>query len=207
MSRGSLLWIALFAAILIPFAIWGDTVEAYGTELLEDAEPTPMLALTLMGLLAGDLVLPVPSSVLAVGTGAVFGTVTGAAIIAVGFTLGAWIGYEVGRSAGRAGVARWVEDGQRERLETFAAKHGLGLLVAMRAVPVLAEASVVVAGSSGMPRGRVLLTTTLANVVIAGIYAAAGSVAADTGSLELAAMAGVGIPGLAMLLTASLRKG
>lgn len=207
MSRGSLLWIALFAAILIPFAIWGDAVEAFGTELLQDAEPTPTLALTLMALLAGDLVLPVPSSVLAVGTGAVFGTVTGATIIGVGFTLGAWIGYEVGRSAGRAGVARWVEDGQRERLEAFAAKHGVGLLVAMRAVPVLAEASVVVAGSSGMPRGRVLVATTLANVVIAGIYAAAGSVAADTGSLELAAMAGVGFPGLAMLLTASLRKG
>ena len=178
MSRGRLLWIALFAAILIPFAIWGDTVEAYGAELLQDAEPTPTLALTLTALLAGDLVLPVPSSVLAVGTGAVFGTVAGAAIIAVGFTLGGWIGFEVGRSAGRAGVARWVEDGQRERLEAFAAKHGLGLLVAMRAVPVLAEASVVVAGSSGMPRGRVLLVTTLANIVIAGIYAMAGSVAA-----------------------------
>ena len=58
------------------------------------------LALTLVGLLASDLLLPIPSSVLAVGTGAVFGTAMGALLVALGFTLGAWIGYEVGRSAG-----------------------------------------------------------------------------------------------------------
>jgi len=206
-TRGHLLWVALFAAILVPFALWGDAFEAYGASLLDDAGPSAGLAITLIILLASDLVLPIPSSVLAVGTGAVFGTVAGAALIAVGFTLGAWVGYEVGRSAGRAGVKRWVDDAQRERLEAFAAEHGAGLLVAMRAVPVLAEASVVVAGSSGMPRGRVLLVTTLANVVIALVYAAAGSVAVDTGSLELAAMAGVGIPGLAMLATARFRRG
>ena len=206
MTKGRLLWLALFAAILVPFALWGDTFEAYGTELLAHAQPSPTLALTLVALLAGDLVLPIPSSLLAVGTGAVFGTLFGAVLIAVGFSAGAWIGYEVGRSAGRAGVKRWVEDEQRERMEAFAAKHGAGLLVAMRAVPVLAEASVVVAGSSGMPRGRVLLTTTVANLVIAVVYSAAGSMAADTGSLELAAMAGVGIPGVAMVLASRFTR-
>lgn len=206
-SRGKLLWVALFAAILVPFAIWGDAFEALGASLLEDATPSPTLALILVALLAGDLVLPVPSSLLAVGVGAVFGTVAGGALVTVGLSLGAWIGYELGRSAGRAGVSRWVEDAQRERLEAFAQRHGLALLVATRAVPVLAEASVVVAGTSGMPRARVLLVTTLANAVIATIYAAAGSIAANAGSMELAAMAGVGIPGLAMLLTARLRRG
>lgn len=205
MSRGALLWIALFAAIIIPFAIWGDQFEAYGARLLHDATPSVALATTLVALLAGDLVLPVPSSLLAVGTGAVFGIVGGTALITLGLSIGAWVGYEVGRSAGQAGVARWVDDAQRERLEAFAAKRGLGLLVALRAVPVLAEASVVVAGSSGMPRGRVLLSTTLANLMVATIYAAAGSIASDTGSLELAAMAGVGVPGLAMLIAAPLR--
>lgn len=205
MSRATLLWIGLFAAIIIPFVIWGEHFEAYGASLLEDATPSAALAITLVALLAGDLLLPIPSSLLAVGTGAVFGIAGGTALITLGLSIGAWVGYEVGRSAGQAGIARWVEDAQRERLEAFAAKRGLGLLVALRAVPVLAEASVVVAGSSGMPRGRVLVGTTLANLVIATIYAAAGSIASDTGSLELAAMAGVGVPGLAMLLAAPLR--
>lgn len=200
-----LLWIALFAAILVPFAIWGDAFEAYGTSLLDRATPSVSLALVLVALLAGDLVLPIPSSLLAVGVGAVFGAATGTAIITIGLSLGAWIGYELGRSAGRAGVSRWVDDAQRQRLEAFASKHGVGLLVALRAVPVLAEASVVVAGTSGMPRARVLGVTTAANLVIALIYAAAGSIAADLGSLELAAMAGVGLPGLAMLLSVRLR--
>ena len=35
-------------------------------------------------------------------------------------SIGAWVGYEVGRSAGQAGIARWVDDAQRERLEAFA---------------------------------------------------------------------------------------
>lgn len=205
MSRGTLLLLALFAAILVPFALFGDAFDAYAAALLEGATPSVALAFVLVALLAGDLVLPVPSSLVAVGAGAVFGAVAGTVLVAVGLSLGAWVGYELGRSAGRAGVARWVDDAQRERLEAFAAKRGLALLVALRAVPVLAEASVVVAGSGGMPRARVLVTTTLANLVIGAIYAAAGSFAVSTGSLELAAMAGVGLPGLAMLLAAPLR--
>jgi len=201
------LWIALFAAIIIPFAIWGDAFEAYGASLLRNTTPSASLALILIALLAGDLVLPVPSSVLAVGIGAVFGATFGTTIITLGLSLGAWVGYEIGRSAGRAGVSRWVDDTQRERLESFAERHGLGLLIALRAVPVLAEASVVVAGTSGMPRTRVLAVTTLANLVVALVYAAAGSIAADLGSLELAAMASVGLPGLAMLLSARIRRG
>ncbi len=202
----SVLWVALFAAILIPFLIWGPAFERLGDSLLEGATPSVGLAAIVVALLAGDLVLPVPSSLLAVGVGALFGALMGTVLITAGLTLGAWVGYELGRSAGRAGIARWVEDAQRERLEAFSAKHGVGLLVALRAVPVLAEASVVVAGSSAMPRGRVLVSTTLANAVIALVYATAGSLAADAGSLELAAMAGVGIPGLAMLLAARFRR-
>lgn len=205
-TKSALLWVALFAAILVPFALWGDTFEAYGAALLAEATPSLSLALILVGLLAGDLVLPIPSSLLAVGVGAVFGLVAGTAIVTVGLSLGAWVGYELGRSAGRAGVSRWVDDAQRERLEAFGAKHGLGLLVALRAVPVLAEASVVVAGTSGMSRTRVLGATAAANLAIALVYAAAGSIAADLGSLEIAAMASVGIPGLAMLLSARIRR-
>lgn len=204
-SRGALLWLALFAAIIVPFVLWGDAFETYGASLLEDATPSPTLAVSLVALLASDLLLPVPSSLLAVGMGAVFGIPGGTALVTLGLSVGAWVGYEVGRSAGQAGVARWVDDAQRERLEAFASKRGLGLLVGLRAVPVLAEASVIVAGSSGMPRDRVLVSTTLANLLIATIYAAAGSIASDTGVLEVAAMAGVGVPGLAMLLAAPLR--
>ncbi|MEM6296555.1 MAG: VTT domain-containing protein [Myxococcota bacterium] len=200
-----LLSLALLASIVVPFIIWGDAIEAYSTGLLEGAAPSPVLASILIALLAGDLVLPVPSSIVAVGAGAVFGALVGAGIVAVGFSLGAWVGYELGRSAGRSGVARWVDDPQRERLEEFMARHGVGLLVALRAVPVLAEASVVVAGAAGMARRRVLLATTGSSIVLALVYALAGQWAADAGSLEGAAMASLGIPGLAMLLARRLR--
>ncbi|MBV1857953.1 MAG: VTT domain-containing protein, partial [Nannocystaceae bacterium] len=172
-ASSALLWIALFAAILIPFALWGDDFEAYGASLLDHAAPSTSLAVVLIALLAADLVLPVPSSILAVGVGAVFGTALGTAIVAVGLSLGAWVGYELGRSAGQAGVSRWIDDAQRQRLETFARKHGVALLVALRAVPVLAEASVVVAGTSRMPRARVLVVTTAANLAVALVYATA----------------------------------
>lgn len=33
-ARGHLLWVGLFAAILVPFAIWGEMFEAYGASLL-----------------------------------------------------------------------------------------------------------------------------------------------------------------------------
>ena len=53
-------------------------------------------------------------------------------------------------------------------------------------VPVLAEASVIAAGIMGMPAGRVMLVTGLANLGFAGVYAGLGASAEGTSGFLLA---------------------
>ncbi len=194
----------LLVAIVGPFLVWGSSIEAWAHAMLDTQDPGWTLAAIAVALLASDLLLPVPSSVVAVAAGVAFGALSGTALVTVGLTLGSWVGYELGRSGGRAGIRRWVPDDQRLRLERFMQRHGLGLLVALRAVPVLAEASVVVAGAGGLRRARVLGVTAAANVVLGALYAGFGAWAANAEQLEIAAMASLGGPGLAMLLARRL---
>jgi uncharacterized membrane protein YdjX (TVP38/TMEM64 family) len=74
-------------------------------------------------------------------------------------------------------------------------------------VPVLAEASVFLAGLARMPFGRFAWITGLSNLGISAVYAAAGAFAARRESFLLAFAAAVLIPAAAMLAVRYWRPG
>ena len=61
-------------------------------------------------------------------------------------------------------------------------RFGEWVIVVSRPIPVLAEASVLFAGLSGMPASRFLLLSTLSNLGISAVYAAVGAFSASTNS-------------------------
>ena len=67
-------------------------------------------------------------------------------------------------------------------------------MVAVRAVPVLAEASVLFAGIGSMRFGRFLLLTSLSNLGISLVYASVGAFAAEIQSFLLAVAGAVLVP-------------
>ena len=95
---------------------------------------------------------------------------------------------------------RFVGESELQRVAAAHERFGDATIVALRAVPVLAEASVVLAGLSSMPLGRFVVLTALATLGIAVTYAAVGAFAVDANSFLLAFAGSIILPGLAMVL-------
>src|SRR5687768_8096134 len=67
-------------------------------------------AAAVIALLAVDILLPIPSSLVMILSGAAFGVVGGSAIALVGSIGGEWLGFELVRRYGRRASARLVGD-------------------------------------------------------------------------------------------------
>lgn len=181
----------LLALILIPFFLFGVEMEARSAALT--AAGRGAIGLGGAALLALDIVLPVPSSLLATAIGAALGPWLGTLVNAAGLTLGCAAGLLLGRSG--SPLARRILGGALfERFAAASARSGIVLILACRAVPVLGEASIVAAGAGRAPFGPALAAAAAANLVIGAVYAFAG--AAPVG---VAMAVAIGIPVVAGL--------
>jgi membrane protein DedA with SNARE-associated domain len=197
--RWTALWTIILVLVLLPFLLFEEPFTAFGARLAKGEMHGWMLAAAIGALLALDVFLPVPSSLVSTAAGAVLGFWPGVAVIWVGMMIGAGVGYGVGSVAGPAG--RWLigQDGLDRARRTFD-RHGAWALALCRAVPVLAEASVVFSGIVRTPLLRFIAVMLLANFGIAVAYAAVGAYAMRIESFLLAFFGAIALPGLAMLL-------
>ncbi len=171
----ALLVCGVLALVLVPFALFGARVDAWAAGFFHPGGAPPgWVALVIAGLLAGDVVLPVPSSLVGTAAGYLLGFAGGTAVAWAGMTAGALLGYALGARAGRPAATRLVGPAELARLEALRARFGDGVLVVTRPVPVLAEAAVVFAGVGRMPLRRFLALTAASNLGISAAYAAVG---------------------------------
>jgi uncharacterized membrane protein YdjX (TVP38/TMEM64 family) len=152
-------------------------------------------ALTIMALLAADLFLPIPSSLIMVLSGAAFGVMGGALLGLVGSIGGEWLGFELVRRYGRRASAAIVGDEEIERLSRAFARHGLAAVAVTRALPVVMETTSVVAGLSSMTRSAFLIGSFIGTAPIVLVYAYAGAVSRQTNSV---------VPAVVMLVAVAL---
>lgn len=197
--RWVLLVLAVLAIILIPFFLFGDRIQAWTADFLSSASSHPFTAALVLGsLLASDILLPIPSSMVSTGSGFVLGLAGGFAASWTGMTVSTLIGYALGARA-RSGVSRrLLGEEEQQRLERLYQRFGDGLIVVTRPVPVLAEAAVLFAGIGAMPFPRFLALTALSNAAISAVYAAVGACSASLNSFLLAFAASMLIPLLVM---------
>lgn len=140
-------------------------------------------ALAVVLLLAIDILIPIPSSLVMILSGAAFGVVWGSIVSLVGSVGGEWLGFELVRRFGRRVSARLIGDDELERLSGVMARHGAAAVVVTRAVPVLMETMSVVAGLSSMKRSTFLIASLIGTAPIVVVYAYAGAMSRETGSL------------------------
>ncbi len=190
----------VLAAILVPFALLEGRVHDWTLQSVHANAPAPSIALAVVVLLGADIVLPVPSSLVSTAAGAFLGFLPGLAASVVGMTLCSQVGYWLGRTSGLALARRLVAAGDIERAGRYLETRGDWALAAARAVPVLAEASVFVAGALGVGPRRFLAVTLLANVGISAAYCAVGAAALESGSFLLAFAGALIVPALAVRL-------
>jgi uncharacterized membrane protein YdjX (TVP38/TMEM64 family) len=153
-------------------------------------------AIAVVTLLAADLFLPVPSSLIMVLSGAAFGVLWGSVFSLVGSIGGEWLGFELVRRYGRRASSKMVGDDELERLSRVFARHGAAVVVVTRALPVVMETMSVVAGLSKMDRTTFLIASLLGTAPIVVVYAYAGAVSRETGSLVPALIMLIAVAGL-----------
>lgn len=177
--------VGMVAALLAMFAV----VESLGIAVLTDPQPWldrggVAAAATGVGLLVADVALPVPSSLVMVAHGAVFGVLVGAALSLAGSVAATLVGFAIGRRGGRV-LDGLVSTEERRRADALLQRWGVLALLVTRPVPILAETVAILAGASGLPWGRTALAAVAGSLPAALLYGLAGAVAASFGDATL----------------------
>jgi len=169
----------MIAFFLVLFLI----VEALGVPLLTD--PTPWMkhggvltACLGVGLLVADVLLPVPSSLVMVAHGALFGVVVGTVLSLLGSVGAACFGFAIGRRGGRF-LERVVSPAERARADELLNRWGALAIIVTRPVPLLAETVAIMAGASPMSWTSVTLASLAGSLPPALGYALTGAAVAN----------------------------
>ena len=165
--REMILPVGVCLAIILPFLIFGPSIETWTSTRLQDAAPGVLGGLA-FGTLALDGLLPVPSSLVSLAVARALGAWTGAVVIWFGMTVGSAITWTVGRGV-LGPIDTWLGGASN------VPEWGWLTLVVFRPVPVLAEASVLMAAARGMKFLRLMVLTSLANIPVALLYGYFGS--------------------------------
>lgn len=210
-GRRHILMCMLFAAVItaivvVPWLLFGERFDQLTRALMEDPSSQLFAAAAGALLLAADVVFPIPSTVVVSLLGGLLGALNGTIAGAAGLTLGCVAGYALGRSIGHDLALRTMGSEDFAYLSGLLGRHGVVILALCRPVPVLAEASVIAAGVTGVSVSKVLLVTTLANVGFSAVYAGLGA-AAQTPWGQLAVLAAsLGLPFAAITLAKRVRR-
>ena len=192
------------AVPVIPWMLWGARLDHAVADWLDPLPPPAVLAAAEIGVLAADIILPVPSSLVATLGGASLGVAVGTLCGSVGLTIGSLAGWLLGRIAGRRSFDALDA---RERAAVAARRRTLGplLVVVSRPLPILAEAVALMAGAAGMTWPTFLAAAAPANCVIALAWSLAGACGRNADSLQWVALAAVAVPAvIAAAVAASL---
>ena len=201
MRRSIVLFLLIAAAVVASKVVVEDVLgipmEATAAAWLGDAGAGT--AALIVALLALDVFLPIPSSLVMVLSGAAFGVPLGAALALVGSIAGEWLGFELVRRYGRRMSAAMIGDEELERFHRFFARHGVAAVVITRPLPIVMETMSLVAGLSGMKRRAFLTASLVGTVPIVVVYAYAGAFSREAGSMVPAAVILVAVTGAGWL--------
>jgi uncharacterized membrane protein YdjX (TVP38/TMEM64 family) len=174
--------LAFFLAVFL-------VVEAFGIRLLVD--PTPWMrhggtlaAVLGVTLLVADVLLPIPSSLIMVAHGALFGVWGGTALSLVGSVGASLFGFAIGRRGGPL-LRRITTPEERARADSFLRQWGALAVCLSRPLPLLAETVAIMAGTSGLGWGRMALASLAGSLPPALLYALTGAAVADFRSAAL----------------------
>ncbi|HYG77075.1 MAG TPA: VTT domain-containing protein [Planctomycetota bacterium] len=133
-------------------------------------------ALIGIGLLMSDTFLPVPSSIVMIAHGWAFGILLGTCASLVGTMGGAAVGFFIARKSNKL-LSRFISDDERAQADAVLKKYGALAIIVSRPIPLLAEAIILIAGTSSMSWRMMLLAAFAGNLPASLIYAIAGATA------------------------------
>lgn len=182
-------YLIITGVMLAFFLAFFLVVEALGIRLL--ADPTPWMmrggalaAVVGVGLLVADVLLPIPSSLVMVAHGALFGVLGGTALSLVGSVGASLFGFAIGKRGGPL-LRRITTPEERARADSFLRRWGALAVCLSRPLPLLAETVAIMAGTSGLGWSRMALASLAGSLPPALLYALTGAAVADFRSAAL----------------------
>ena len=170
----TLLIVGLLTIPAVPFLLFGEPMEADMERWLREQTSFEAVAAGVVGLLTIDVLLPVPSSIVCTLAGSFLGLFWGMLFATLGMTAGALLGFALGRLLGRPAMNHWIGPAELAKLDELVDRYGVAILVALRPVPLFAEASTLLLGCSRMLWPMFLLTTVPIHLLLALVYALLG---------------------------------
>jgi uncharacterized membrane protein YdjX (TVP38/TMEM64 family) len=205
-ARLALLAAAVVAVLLSSYLL----VQALGVTLLDD--PRPALAgggvwpgILGVSLLIADAVLPVPSSLVMISLGALYGAVLGGGLAFAGRFGMAVAGLALGR-AGAPLVAKLIGRSREAHADDLVRRWGAFSIIVSRPVPLLAEAVVFAAGAARLPWRVALPAALVGSLPEAIVYGAVGAAATSATSGALIWLAFLVVATLFRLTELALRR-
>lgn len=168
--RVSLLGVLLLSAVLVPFVIWGDTLETAAPSWLAANQAPLWIAGLGIALLIADVLLPIPSSVVAMALCWSLGPWVGGLCVALGSFLSFATGYGLGRVVPEAKLRAWIGATTWDLVRHRAGRTELWWIVLSRPLPVFAELSAVMAGVWRLSLLRTLSAAAAASVALGALY-------------------------------------
>lgn len=150
--------------------------------------------------LTADVFLPVPNGLTNTIAGAILGFYIAIPVIWIGLTLGAIVGFTIGKFAAKPIARKILSENELKKSEDLSKKFGISILLLSRPAPAFAEISTVAAGMSGMSWLTFLFVMTISNFFASVIYALIGATALTSQSASIAFIGIAIIPFLFWLL-------
>ena len=170
-----LLLVGFVFITIIPFLILGESFEDEISDWFRQPwSPTQRFWL-IVGLLAADIGIPIPSSAVSTYGGASLGFLPATIASWMGMTFGSLFGYLIARMAGPLFVMKLTSSEDFRSLSELNNRLSTWTIILTRPLPILAEAAILLVGALKLRSSKLLLPLMLSNLVIAAAYSAIGA--------------------------------
>ncbi|RLT02274.1 MAG: DedA family protein [Planctomycetota bacterium] len=198
--RAALFLTVLFAIPIVPFLWLGESFEEGLLKSLREPSSSGVVISWVIGLLVADMFLPVPSSAVITYSGGALGVLAGTVVSWIGLSIGALGGFGLARAFGETIARRFSESEDIERMSRFTQRHGATALVLTRALPILAEACVLMLGAGRLSWRQFLLPMLVSNLLLSLTYSACGAYFQGSNSFPIAVVVSGAVPLIAALV-------
>lgn len=197
--KKAIIFTSIAILIIITFIIWEKPIENSFNSLLETAKEEKLRsALVLFSFLSLDILLPIPSSIASTLCGSILGFFYGFLTSFMAMNVSCAIGYILGRFFEKTSK-RFISDKETEQLKNNT-KNEFFFILAMRPIPVLAEASLIYAGTQHYRASTVTYSSLLSNASISAVYALIGTIGDATDSMIPAFVAVILLSAICMFI-------
>lgn len=179
MNRFVLLFVLLIALFLVIFFVFESLHINLFTALPIGNDNVGLSATLSYCLLVGDILFPVPSSMIMIANGVLLGLWKGTLLSIAGSVSASCVGYAIGRNSS-LWIAKFISPDEQAQAQTWLKRWGLLAIVFTRPVPLLAESVSIMAGMQRSVSWLAMIAaSTLGCLPAAALYAWAGANALD----------------------------